>query len=140
MAMTVMPAGAVSTPNAAIWWRTAQVREASMIASYTSVMALRLSESLITPLIQDRPMRSISWRRMARMEVANSLMFEPKRSSAEPVCTSKASRVRACRLSSSPSQLIDSTDLLSASPRNRELDRMWHRRWAAEVESRRKPR
>ena len=81
MAMTVMPAGAVSTPNSAIWWRTAQVREASMIASYTSVMALRLSESLITPLIQDRPMRSISWRRMARMELAKSLMLPALRSS-----------------------------------------------------------
>ena len=79
---------------------------------------------------------------MSNVEVksAKSLMLPALRSSEACVCTSRLSRERGCRSLSLPSQVTDSTDLLSASPRNRELDRMWHRRCAADGESRRKPR
>lgn len=140
MPMTAIAAGASSSPISCVWWRMAQVSDASMAASYTSVIPASDALSSMTPLIHPSPMRSISWRRMARMELAKSLMLPALRSSEACVCTSRLSRERGCRSLSLPSQVTDSTDLLSASPRNRELDRMWHRRCAADGESRRKPR
>ena len=111
-----------------------------MMASYTSVMPVRHAVSSITPLSRARPMRSISWRLMARIDVAKSLMPSALRLREDRHCTSRLSRERATSASSSPSQVTDSTDLFSASPRKREFDRTWHSRCAAELESRRKPR
>ena len=140
MPMMAIAAGACSSCMSLMRCRMDHCSDASMAASYTSVMPASDASSSITPLIHARPMRSISCLRMARMELAKSLMLPALRSSVALVWILRLSRERGCRDSSLPSQVTDSTDLLSASPRNRELDSMWHRRCAADGESRRNPR
>ena len=85
-------------------------------------MPPRLASSSMTPFIHARPMRSISWRRNARTELAKSRISLRLRSSVARHCVSRLSRVRGASRWLSPSQVTDSTDLFNASPRNRELD------------------